>query len=92
MLIFWFVLAALANYRLSRAVVREDGPFDLFAAWRDRVGQASWVGRGFHCVQCVSFWLAVPLALLAGPADWREALLLWGGVAGAATVLHLVIA
>lgn len=92
MLIFWFVLAALATYRLSRAVAREDGPFDLFAALRDKLGQGNWVGRGFHCVQCLSFWLALPLALVCGPADWREALLLWGGVAGLATVLHLVVA
>lgn len=82
----------LANYRLTRALAREDGPFDLFSAGRDWVGQKNWIGRGLHCVQCLSFWMALPLALLVSPADWREALLLWGAIAGGATVLHLVIA
>lgn len=92
MLIFWTVAAILTNYRLSRALAREDGPFDAFSELRERAGQRNWIGRGLHCALCLSFWLAVPLAWLVGFSNWREAVLLWGGIAGATVVVHLVLA
>lgn len=86
-----FAAASLATYRAARMVAQEDGPFDVFAWLRDRAGQGNWVGRGLHCVLCVSFWLALPAALLLPWAGWRELLLLWGGIAGAAVVLYKVV-
>lgn len=86
-----FVAAGLAVYRIARLVTQEDGPFDVFSALRDRVGQANWVGRGLHCVLCASFWLALPAALLLPWAGWRELVLLWLGLAGAAVVIYRVV-
>lgn len=82
LLIFWFVAAVLAVYRAARMLALEDGPFTIFAALRDRVGQRTWVGRGLRCPLCIGFWAAALAAWLIGPVSWQEWLLLWGGIAG----------
>lgn len=51
-----FLLSPLAVYRLARMISQEDGPVDAFQRWRDYLGQKTWVGRGFHCPLCISFW------------------------------------
>lgn len=83
-----FVVAILAVYRLSFLIAREDGPFDLFARLRARVGQGTWVGRGLHCVLCVSFWLALAAALALRLATYTETLLAWQGIAGGVLFIH----
>lgn len=82
---FVFVVALLGVYRLSHMIAMEDGPFDVFAAARDAIGQASWVGRGLHCVLCISFWLALPFAWAIAPG---ALVLVWLGLAGGCLVLH----
>lgn len=89
-----FILATLGTYRVARMLTQEDGPFDAFAQLRGRVGQRTWVGRGFHCVLCVSFWVAALVAvLLAATATilWRDVWLVWPGIAGAAVVVYQVV-
>ena len=81
-----FVLAVLATWRISYMIAREDGPFDIFSIIRDKVGQEKWYGRGLHCVLCISFWLSLPAALIAG-MPW---LIGWFGVAGAIVIIFLV--
>lgn len=83
----WFVIAVFAVYRAARMLAYEDGPFDLFAWLRDRLGQKSWVGRGWRCPLCLGWWGAALAAYLIGPQSWREWLILWGGIAGAQVVL-----
>ena len=84
------ILSILAVYRLSYLIAKEDGPFDLFYAMREKIGQGSWFGRGLHCVLCVSFWLSFP------PAFWLfwgrplNVLAGWFGIAGAVMVLYKV--
>lgn len=82
---FGFVVAALAAYRLSYLVAREEGPFGVFAAIRGHIDpqQKTWIGRGINCTVCVSFWLALPAAILAG-GGWLE----WLAVAGAILAIH----
>lgn len=80
-----FVLAVLATYRIAHMMAREDGPFDVFSRVREKVGQEHWYGRGMHCVLCLSFWIALPAALIAG-LPW---LMGWLGTAGGVLVLHL---
>lgn len=87
LLIFWFAAAILAVYRAARMLALEDGPFDVFAAVRARLGQRSWVGRGLHCPLCIGFWGAAVAAWLIGPGSWREWLMLWGGIAGAQVLI-----
>lgn len=64
-----------------------DGPFDLFARWRQWVGQSTWVGRGFHCPQCLSLWLAILPALFLADS-LRAFFFVWLGLAGAAAFLY----
>ena len=82
-----FVLAVLATYRVAHMIAREDGPFDAFAWVREKLGQESWYGRGMNCVLCISFWLALPAAWLAG----LPIVLGWLGVAGGVLTIFLVI-
>lgn len=87
MIIFWSIVAVFAVYRVSRMLTQdEDGPFDLFTAARARLGQDNWIGRGVRCYLCVSFWLSLPAAALVA-TNWRELLLSWAGIAGAAVFL-----
>lgn len=64
------LLAALAVYRISRMVSDEEGPFSIFTKLRALVPPDTWVGRGLECIMCVSFWVALPVALWLGGALW----------------------
>lgn len=58
-----FSLSVLAVYRVSYMLVNEDGPVDVFSKLREWVGQGTWIGRGFHCILCVSVWFSAIPAL-----------------------------
>lgn len=86
------VVASMAVYRVAHMLAREDGPFDLFTRWRDRIGQRNWIGRGFHCVLCISFWLSIPAALWV-LNTWITGLIFdmtifWLAIAGLVLVFH----
>lgn len=89
----WIALATFTTYRLAHMLAKEDGPFDLFALWRDWIGvdkQATWIQRGFGCPACISFWIAlVATALIANsyPTNFAGFILIWLGVAGATLFL-----
>lgn len=73
-------------------IAREDGPADLFAWWRGVVGQSNWIGRGLHCVLCVSYWLsAVAFFWTLQQSGALLALVYWHAVAGGILVLHKVL-
>jgi hypothetical protein len=72
-------------------VAREDGPLDVFATMRDRVGQNSWVGRGLWCALCIGFWVSLPMLLLWQLGFIAHLLVGWLAVAGVGLVVHGVI-
>ncbi len=84
------ILSVLAVYRLSYLIAKEDGPFDMFSVMRGKISQENWIGRGLHCVLCVSFWLSFL------PAFWLywgrpiNVIIGWLGIAGAVMVLYKV--
>lgn len=84
---FVFGIAVLAVYRISYFIALDDGPFDVGSKFRGWIGQKSWIGRGFHCVMCISFWVSLGAALLVnGFVPWT---LSYGlAVAGAVVVIH----
>jgi hypothetical protein len=88
---FVFLLALLGVYRLSHMIAMEDGPFDMFAELRDAVGQRTWIGRGLHCVLCVSFWASLLGALGLLPMGVATFVLVWLGLAGGCLVLHRLL-
>jgi hypothetical protein len=77
------LIATLAVYRVATDLAYMDGPFDLFSRLRgaavERLGAGHWVTVGLHCPICISFWLALPLAIWFG---WA-----WLAIAGAVTFL-----
>lgn len=85
---------SLASYRLGRLASQEDGPMDLASRWRQTVGQKTWIGRGFHCCLCCSFWIACLGALyLVGikTIDWQAFPVVWFATAGGAAVIYQVV-
>lgn len=64
----------------------EDGPFDVIVAVRRRAGDGLW-GELLDCFYCLSLWIALPFALLAGRSG-RERLLLWPGLSAGAILIH----
>lgn len=86
------LLATLATYRVARVVSQEDGPADAFSRLRAAVGQSTWIGRGLHCIFCVSFWLSfIAAAMIVSPLLWREYILASLGIAGGAVVVYQAV-
>lgn len=80
-----FLLGALATWRVSVLLVREDGPFDLFARLR-QVTSGTMPGRALECFYCTSLWMAAPVAFwLAGAT--RRWIIVWLALSGAACLL-----
>ncbi len=89
---FYFLLAALAVWRVTHLLHAEDGPFDVFVRMRAVVKDGFW-GKLLDCFYCLSIWIAAPAALLIG-RDWPERLLLWLSLSAAAILferLHAVL-
>ena len=79
------VLAALATWRVTHLLAAEDGPADLVARLRARLG-ASWPGKILDCFYCLSLWVAAPAALFVSraPLAW---FFTWLALSGAACFL-----
>src|SRR5262245_22867608 len=87
---FWprFVLAALATWRITHLFVREDGPGDVIAGMRARLGRGLF-GQLMDCFYCSSLWIAAPLALVMS-STWGEAGLSWPALSGAACLFERI--
>jgi hypothetical protein len=85
-IIFQFLLASLAVWRLTHLLSKEDGPFDSIYHLRRRLGQR-FFGRLLDCFYCLSIWLALPVGIWLG-ADWKEKLLYWLALSGAACLME----
>jgi hypothetical protein len=67
------VALALAVWRVCRMWVAEDGPFDIFARARHRLGvheQKTWVQRGLACTACLSFWVSLAVSWPVSSSVW----------------------
>jgi hypothetical protein len=80
-----FTLSALAVYRVSFLVAREDGPWDVFRRFRS-TAKGTAVGRLVTCVNCLSVWIALPLAWFVG-SSWVERVVAWWALSGAAVLM-----
>src|SRR5574341_2077843 len=85
---FWarFIVAVLATWRITHLLAKEDGPADLIARFRARLG-AGWAGRLMDCFHCLTFWVAAPITFFVcrEPIEW---LLTWPALSGAACLLE----
>jgi hypothetical protein len=83
---YWLVLGILGVWRVTHLLNAEDGPWDLLVGFRRRLGNGFWGGL-LDCFYCLSLWIAAPFALLLGQS-WKERLLLWPALSGAAILLE----
>jgi len=86
----WVILAGLANYKAAHMLSQDgdDGPFEIFKRFRSWVGTETWIGKGFHCFSCTSFWGAfVASCLFAIGQPLPHFLLIWGAVATLAFII-----
>ena len=81
-----FAMAALATWRVTHLLTNEDGPGDVVARAREKLG-ASELGSLMDCFDCMSMWVAVPLALYLArkPGDRMVA---WLALSGTACVIE----
>jgi hypothetical protein len=84
------ILAVLAVWRITHLLNAEDGPWDLIVRIRRAAGEG-FFGRLLDCFYCLSVWVAAPLAWLVG-TSWRECMLLWPALSGAAILLERLTA
>lgn len=63
-----FIIASLAIWRLSYAIVKENGPLMVFARLRARLAASQKRSGGLFdlisCIYCVSFWIGLVGALI----------------------------
>jgi hypothetical protein len=79
----WVILAGLANYKAAHMISQDgdDGPFDVFKTLRNKVGTSNWVGKGFHCFSCTSFWGGLVAAVLLNTGlPWNLFILVWAAI------------
>ncbi len=84
--IWFFVLGVLAVWRITHLLAEEDGPWDLIARLRVRLGGGV-VGQLFGCFYCLSLWVAVLPAIGMG-GGWMAGCLDWLALSGAACLLE----
>ena len=85
---FWirFVLSVLATWRVSHLLASEDGPWDVVARLRQRLGTSA-LGRMIDCFACVSIWVALPFSLFV-VRELLDVLICWLALSGAAMLLE----
>jgi hypothetical protein len=78
------VIGVLAVWRVTHLLNAEDGPWDLIVRMRS-VATGFWAGL-LDCFNCLSLWIAAPVALFFShrPLEW---LLTWLALSGGACLL-----
>ena len=80
------VLAALAVWRISHLLAHEDGPWEVVAILRERLGSSLW-GKLLDCFKCLSLWVAAPFVFFVG-GTWPEKTVTWLALSGAAILIQ----
>src|ERR1700693_5967343 len=85
---YWLILGILAVWRITHFLWAEDGPLDMVIRLRRWAGEGFW-GKLLDCFYCLSVWVSVPLAYVAGES-WLERVLLWPSLSAGAILLERV--
>lgn len=83
---FRFLLAALAVWRLTHFLAKEDGPWAVVRRLRRALNGRFW-GELFSCFYCLSVWIAIPFAFFV-PGTPTERIVVWLALSGAASLLE----
>lgn len=75
------IVATLAVYAVAFMIARLDGPFGVFTWLREHIdpAQNTWLGRGWNCPVCLSFWIGAIVSMIIG-ASWIEWLAMIGAI------------
>jgi hypothetical protein len=81
--------AVLATWRVTHLLANEDGPADIIARARERLGESE-LGALMDCFQCTSLWVAAPMAFYVArkPSDRAVA---WLALSAGACILEAFI-
>ena len=60
-----FIILTLATWRVTHLIQAEDGPWDVIFKIRKLLGNG-FAGSLMDCFYCLSIWIAIPFALIAG--------------------------
>jgi hypothetical protein len=87
---FWtrFLVAALASWRVTHLLAREDGPWDVVVWIRRRLADGFW-GHLIDCFYCLSLWIAAPAAALVTTA-FPDLVLTWLALSGSVCLLERI--
>jgi Protein of unknown function (DUF1360) len=85
-MILRLVLAVLATWRVTHLLASEDGPGEIIFRFRRFLRQSA-AGRLMDCFNCLSLWVAAPMALFVSrqPIEW---LMGWLAISGGASLLE----
>ena len=81
-----FLITALAVWRITHLLAKEDGPFHIIYSLRKKAGKSFW-GKLLDCFYCCSIWTAFPFALWIA-SGWANILIHWLALSGAACLLE----
>ena len=84
-----FILVSLAVHRVSYLLSYEEGPFGIMSWLRGKIdpNESTWLGRGLHCIRCISFWISLIGAAIAFP---NQVVLMWLAIAGMIAIIEKV--
>lgn len=85
---YWLIIGVLGVWRLTHLLQAEDGPWNLIVHLRQAAG-AGFFGKLMDCFYCLSVWVAFLFAVILG-GSWKERLLLWPALSGAAILLEKI--
>lgn len=87
--VFLFILCVLASWRLSYLITKEDGPFDVIAIIRNKLGNNVF-GRMMDCFYCTNLWVSAVIGILIS-SSVIEFFLFAFSISGAACIINLII-
>jgi hypothetical protein len=85
---YWLLVGILAVWRLTHLLNAEDGPWEVVVRVRRALGSSVW-GSMLDCFNCLSVWMALPIAAVIGEST-RHSLVLWPALSGGAILLERV--
>lgn len=80
------LLCVLAVWRVTHAIVHEDGPWNVVTRLRQAAGEGFW-GQLMDCFYCASLWTSAVAALVIA-SNGREWVLSWLAISGTACLLE----
>jgi hypothetical protein len=88
-LALWFVLGALAVWRVTHMLHVEHGPFGLFLRLR-KLAQILRAGDLVHCFYCLSVWTSAPVAYWL-VSRWPDRIAVWLALSACAIVIEVKV-